>query len=90
MGKSYKVWQKNVAPGPYSVLLEQRNRAEALLFESLVIAALGKKRIIDPNMFFYLDRADGLTFFSQALQRLTLSRNHTLSSWMLMAALVYC
>lgn len=41
MGKSYKIWHK-VSGGPYSVLLEQRNRDEALLFESLVIAALGK------------------------------------------------
>lgn len=41
MGKSYKLFHKNAGQGPYSVLLEQRNRSEALLFESLVIAALG-------------------------------------------------
>ena len=41
MGKSYKLFHKNAGSGPYSVLLEQRNRSEALLFESLVIAALG-------------------------------------------------
>ena len=41
MGKSYKVWQKLSPQGPYSVLLEQRNRDESLLFESLVVAALG-------------------------------------------------
>jgi len=42
MGKSFKVWHKVNSQGPYSVLLEQRGREEALLFESLVIAALGK------------------------------------------------
>ena len=42
MGKSFKVWHKITGQGPYSVLLEQRNREEALLFESLVVAALGK------------------------------------------------
>lgn len=45
MGKSYKVWHKNNTHGPYSVLLEQRNRDEALLFESLVVASLGKSTI---------------------------------------------
>ena len=43
MGKSYKIWHKVNGQGPYSVLLEQRNRDEALLFESLVIAPLGNK-----------------------------------------------
>lgn len=43
MGKSYKIWHKNNGQGPYSVLLEQRNRDESLLFESLVIAALGER-----------------------------------------------
>lgn len=43
MGKSYKVWHKINGQGPYSVLLEQRNRDEALLFESLVVAALGNQ-----------------------------------------------
>jgi hypothetical protein len=43
MGKSYKIWHKVNGQGPYSVLLEQRNRDEALLFESLVIAALGNQ-----------------------------------------------
>ena len=42
MGKCYKIWHKIYGQGPYSVLLEQRNRDEALLFESLVIAGLGK------------------------------------------------
>jgi len=43
MGKSYKIWHKNNGQSPYSVLLEQRSRDESLLFESLVIAALGKR-----------------------------------------------
>ena len=45
MGKSYKVWHKS--NGPYSVLLEQRNRDEVLLFESLVVASLGKTVSLD-------------------------------------------
>lgn len=45
MGKSYKIWHKINGQGPYSVLLEQRNRDEALLFESLVIAALGPAEV---------------------------------------------
>lgn len=47
MGKSYKLWHKVTGQGPYSVLLEQRNREESLLFESLVIAALGTR----PDIF---------------------------------------
>ena len=46
MGKSYKIWHKINGQGPYSVLLEQRNRDEALLFESLVIAGLGKVDVL--------------------------------------------
>ena len=46
MGKSYKIWHKINGHGPYSVLLEQRNRDEALLFESSVIAALGNQILI--------------------------------------------
>lgn len=42
MGKGYKVWHKLNTQSPYSVLLEQRNRDESLLFESQVVAALGK------------------------------------------------
>lgn len=45
MGKSFKVWHKVNSQGPYSVLLEQRGREEALLFESLVIAALGPSEV---------------------------------------------
>ena len=57
LGKSYKVWQKLNSKGPYSVLLEQRNRAETLLFESTVVAALGRLIVLGAlhlMMFQYL------------------------------------
>ncbi|XP_068082117.1 synaptojanin-1 [Anabrus simplex] len=40
MGKSYRVFEKINPPKPYSVLLEQRNRDETLLFESQAVAVL--------------------------------------------------
>ena len=71
MGKSYKVWQKLSPQGPYSVLLEQRNRDESLLFESLVVAALG---IYNLNKFC----SKLLTQYQfHALPRMKSSRNST-------------
>ncbi|KAK7791521.1 hypothetical protein R5R35_008685 [Gryllus longicercus] len=40
MGKGFRVFEKISPPNPYSVLLEQRNREETLLFESQAVAVL--------------------------------------------------
>ncbi|XP_049806410.1 synaptojanin-1 [Schistocerca nitens] len=40
MGKGFKVSEKVNPPKPYSILLEQRNREESLLFESQAVAVL--------------------------------------------------
>ena len=40
MGKSFRVCEKINPPNPYSVLLEQRNKEETLLFESQAVAVL--------------------------------------------------
>ncbi|XP_063219380.1 synaptojanin-1 isoform X2 [Bacillus rossius redtenbacheri] len=40
MGKLYRIFEKSNPPNPYSVLMEQRNREETLMFESQAIAVL--------------------------------------------------
>ncbi|XP_052126016.1 synaptojanin-1 [Frankliniella occidentalis] len=40
MGKGYRVLEKSNPPNPYSVLLEQRNNDDTLLFESQAVAVL--------------------------------------------------
>lgn len=40
MGKGFRVCEKINPPNPYSVLLEQRNKEETLLFESQAVAVL--------------------------------------------------
>ncbi|KAL1129891.1 hypothetical protein AAG570_012835 [Ranatra chinensis] len=40
MGKGFRVLEKVNPPNPYSVLLEQRNKEQALLFESQAVAVL--------------------------------------------------
>lgn len=40
MGKGFRIFEKVSPPNPYSVLLEQRNRDETLLFESQAVAVL--------------------------------------------------
>ncbi|KAG8227890.1 hypothetical protein J437_LFUL008204 [Ladona fulva] len=40
MGKCFRVFEKVNPPNPYSVLLEQRNKEETLLFESQAVAVL--------------------------------------------------
>ncbi|CAG2054275.1 unnamed protein product [Timema podura] len=43
MGKSFRVFEKVSPPNPYSILLEQRNRDETLLFESQAVAVLSNQ-----------------------------------------------
>ncbi|KAK6622419.1 hypothetical protein RUM44_002230 [Polyplax serrata] len=43
MGKGFRVFEKLNPPNPYSILLEQRNRDETLLFESQAIAVLSSQ-----------------------------------------------
>ena len=43
MGKGFKILHKLNPPNPYSVLMEQKNKTEAVLFESQAVALLGKK-----------------------------------------------
>lgn len=40
MGKGFRVFEKLNPPNPYSILLEQRNKDETLLFESQAVAVL--------------------------------------------------
>lgn len=40
MGKGFRVLEKSNPPNPYSVLLEQRNKEDTLLFESQAVAVL--------------------------------------------------
>ncbi|XP_075219614.1 synaptojanin-1-like [Lycorma delicatula] len=40
MGKGFRVFGKNDPPKPYSVLLEQRNKDDCILFESQAVAVL--------------------------------------------------
>ena len=42
MGKGFKISHKLNPPNPYSVLMEQKSKAEAVLFESQAVALLGK------------------------------------------------
>lgn len=46
MGKCFRLFEKVNPPNPYSILLEQRNKEETLLFESQAVAIL--------CMYFYL------------------------------------
>ncbi|PSN48304.1 Synaptojanin-1 [Blattella germanica] len=43
MGKGFRVFEKINPPNPYSVLLEQRNKEETLLFESQAVAVLSSQ-----------------------------------------------
>lgn len=43
MGKGFRVFEKLNPPNPYSILLEQRNKDETLLFESQAIAVLSSQ-----------------------------------------------
>lgn len=43
MGKGFRVFEKLSPPNPYSILLEQRNKDETLLFESQAIAVLSSQ-----------------------------------------------
>lgn len=40
MGKSFRVFEKVNPPNPYSILLEQRNKDDSILFESQAVAVL--------------------------------------------------
>uniref|UniRef100_A0A1B6C9Y5 phosphoinositide 5-phosphatase n=1 Tax=Clastoptera arizonana TaxID=38151 RepID=A0A1B6C9Y5_9HEMI len=40
MGKAFRVFEKINPPNPYSILLEQRNKDESILFESQAVAVL--------------------------------------------------
>lgn len=40
MGKSFRVFEKSNPPNPYSILLEQRNKDDSILFESQAVAVL--------------------------------------------------
>lgn len=42
MGKAFRVFEKINPPNPYSILLEQRNKDESILFESQAVAVLCK------------------------------------------------
>lgn len=42
MGKGFRVFGKNDPPNPYSVIIEQRNRDDCILFESQAVAVLCK------------------------------------------------
>jgi len=45
MSKGFRVLEKSMPPSPHSVLLEHRNKSEALLFESQAVAVLCKLTI---------------------------------------------
>ena len=42
MGKGFKILHKLNPPNPYSVLMEQKGKTEAVLFESQAAALLGE------------------------------------------------
>lgn len=42
MGKSFRIYEKTKPPNPYSIILEQRNYQQTLLFESSAVAELSK------------------------------------------------
>lgn len=46
MSKGFRVLEKSKPPSPHSILLEHRNKADALLFESQAVAVLCKYRSI--------------------------------------------
>ena len=46
MGKGFRVYEKLKPPSPHSLILEQRNRKETVLFESQAVAVLCKYFIV--------------------------------------------
>lgn len=42
MSKGFRVLEKSKPPSPHSILLEHRNKSDALLFESQAVAVLCK------------------------------------------------
>lgn len=48
MSKGFRVLEKSKPPSPHSILLEHRNKSDALLFESQAVAVLCKASIYLP------------------------------------------
>lgn len=46
MGKGFRIYEKLKPPSPHSLLLEQRNRKDTVLFESQAVAVLCKYKLI--------------------------------------------
>lgn len=51
LSKGFRVLEKSKPPSPHSILLEHRNKSDALLFESQAVAVLCKWFITSFNRF---------------------------------------
>lgn len=89
MSKGFRVLEKSKPPSPHSILLEHRNKSDALLFESQAVAVLCKSNPRSGKCNIDMKKIDRMLLF-QRLKRLKSFVKITQKSKMHMVALVYC